>query len=445
MKIQLPILIASIATTLSCTTPAISQVTLSAKKPILSNSEAPKVQLKLDLVEFLGPTVGVAVSKLHAELDDRGLPPVNVLFGPATEDIKIPELRLRNVTGPDALRLIATAADCELESILSVDDLKPKSRYARPDQDLLPAVIGYRIVGNPQSNRGFGFQQMKQNDGMTYAPVATSYRTHAAGSTIPKSTPSIPGQPAPARPAPKAPKESLATSLAKADRPELSGGAGSSGSSGAAGGLGGGGRRMGIAGAGGVGMSAPGMAPGGMGGIGGGSGVMSMGYDPFSGGNQPEPIVTRVYALARITSFTQFPDLEKTLLEILDLSGTKSDDAKISLHEKTNVLVVRARGSVHELVAQFLSSLEKNAKEADSSAAAKAERRYQSLISEVKIREQQMELKLQDAERQRARTEQEMEARLRESDRQRSQAEAEARKIQKELLTVQDRIKSQQK
>jgi hypothetical protein len=64
-----------------------------------------------------------------------------VIYAPEARTIQVPDLVLRNVSGPDALRLIAVSASCEPEPILGSDGL----------------VIGFRVLPLAQSlGGGFG-------------------------------------------------------------------------------------------------------------------------------------------------------------------------------------------------------------------------------------------------------------------------------------------------
>ncbi len=458
MKRKSPTIIAALTLCLIAS-PLRVQSAAATPEPLAPASVAAKpaaLPVKLEFLHITGDHLGVAVEQLQEILEAEKHESINVVFGGRAADAQIPELRLRNVTGPDALRLLATAANCKLEPILSTEEFRPKAGWTGP---VIPDVIGYHIV-SPEPGPVFISYQARapQSSGFGSAMTSLAATTGRADSTSNGSSQFQPAtasrakiSPLPGASGKKSKPPVAIDSEGNAIQPKPSGnpfgGGGVPGKAPAAGGFGLGGGvagGLGAPGMGGSGGTSRGGLPGMMGGIvsyAGGMGMaMADGY-----GSQPPPITTRVYALAETTRSTPFTDIEKTLLEILELDGSKPEDAKISLHEKTNVLVVRAREPIHSLVAQLLESLEKNAKESDTSAAAKAERRYQSLISEVKLREQQMELKLQDAERQRARVEQEMQQRLNEAAKLRAQAEDESRKIQKELRSVQDRIKSQQK
>ena len=125
--------------------------------------------------------------------------------------------------------------------------------------------------------------------------------------------------------------------------------------------------------------------------------------------------ITRIYAVGRVTSNVKFEEVEKTLIAVLAAAGQKPEQAKISLHESTNVLVVRGNSEIPDMVAQLLESLEKNQKNHDES-------------QETKMKLQQHRFEREIEELQRARAE--------------AEAEAEARDLQKRLRDIQFGVKS---
>jgi hypothetical protein len=62
-------------------------------------------------------TINSAVAQLLEAMKAAQLPEINVLYSPGSAEKRIPGLNLRNVTGTDALRLIAVSADCEAQPI----------------------------------------------------------------------------------------------------------------------------------------------------------------------------------------------------------------------------------------------------------------------------------------------------------------------------------------
>jgi hypothetical protein len=87
------------------------------------------------------------IPKLQRELEDAGLQRLNIIYGNPNmaRAHRVPEMSLRNVSGPDALRLIATAAGCEAEPI-NGEDLRIIGyrvfAVARPSIDLLGMDAG---------------------------------------------------------------------------------------------------------------------------------------------------------------------------------------------------------------------------------------------------------------------------------------------------------------
>jgi hypothetical protein len=91
----------------------------------------------------------------------------------------------------------------------------------------------------------------------------------------------------------------------------------------------------------------------------------------------PSGRLTRIYPLGAVTSRADarlglddvgnpkpsawlFPDLEKTLREVLKTDGVAENQVTLAFHEKTNVLVVNSTEAVHLLVNQLLQALEQN-------------------------------------------------------------------------------------
>ena len=81
-----------------------------------------------------GGTVESAVAELLGAMKAAQFPELNVLYEPGAANLPVPELNLRNVTGPDALRLIAVSADCEAMPIQSHQNAE---------------IIGYQITQKP--------------------------------------------------------------------------------------------------------------------------------------------------------------------------------------------------------------------------------------------------------------------------------------------------------
>ena len=90
-------------------------------------------------IRITGGTMAASIEEVQAALEAAKKPPINVLLGPGTQEIKVPNLTLRKVTGPDALKLIAASTGCMLEPI--------------PGEH--SEVIGYKVVA-PAARRGDG-------------------------------------------------------------------------------------------------------------------------------------------------------------------------------------------------------------------------------------------------------------------------------------------------
>jgi hypothetical protein len=63
-----------------------------------------------------------AIELLAKHLRDNGEEVPNVILGAGTEQMAVPTLTLRNISGLDALQMIATAAGCELDRVGAADD-----------------------------------------------------------------------------------------------------------------------------------------------------------------------------------------------------------------------------------------------------------------------------------------------------------------------------------
>jgi hypothetical protein len=97
-----------------------------------------------------GPLVA-AVDELSRTLEAARLPEMNVIYAPEARTILVPDLVLRNVTGPDALRLITVSAGCEMTPIPGSDDVTIGFRVFAPAQGA-PGSLG-----NPELGAHTGF------------------------------------------------------------------------------------------------------------------------------------------------------------------------------------------------------------------------------------------------------------------------------------------------
>lgn len=379
-------------------------------KSVKANKSAKLSSTRIELVEIRSGSLKHAVDHLKEQLEQNSLPPMNVILGAGTSDLVVPDLLLRNVAGADALRLLCTSAQCEMDPIFSESNT-PEGRVSE-------YVIGYQIYSPvPRSRAGqargvtgfFGSIGGAVPGRAKTAPIypaaassldtgmtATSGRMDGIG-TAPVAKAKASGLDSTSRRAAKPSygvedgyADSMGSSAKKKRRPSSFG-------------FGGGGEGMDF---GGVGDDdAGGMFDSGM-----------SGFQPASS--------TQIYALGRVTTDVKFEEVEKTLISILAAAGLNPEQAKISLHETTNVLVVKGSTAAHSMVAQLLQSLEKNQKDNEVSEAAKAKRRESELISEMNLMKHRYERQMEDLMKTRA------------------MVEAEARELQKRLRELQDELRS---
>jgi hypothetical protein len=328
---------------------------------------------KLELIDIKGNTLTEAVEELQEALGKNGQSPINILFAANTGQAGVPHLVLRNVSGPDALRLLATASDCTLEPILSTD---PSASAG---------IIGYQIKA--VSKAGSYYYSSTRTSGKSPAPGRSNPRTYdpySGGGGAPYSA-----QKKPSQTSGSFSTQIPGSSQSATTRPSKS-------------------------------SSTPKASTQAMSGFGGsGMGVSSFGYSP-----KPQQPTVRVYALGRITPSVKFEELEDTLFRLLEAAGNKPSDTVISVHEKTNVLIVRGSEEDHRLVADLVDSLEQNQQHTDASELAKTERRYQGAMNELKMIERRNEQRMAEINQERA------------------QAEDEARELAKELRALRDELKS---
>lgn len=177
MRTTLPKSVALLAVALLCAPPAFAQVR-SDSKPVPAKSPAPvavpvapkppappvapsppgfstiapvpatAAPRKLSVLQIPLSELAVAVEILQRALEDNGLEQLNILFGPDTKEQEVSGVVLRNVTGPDALQLIAAAAGCTVEPMYSTESQTP------PGLPVLVGVkapvIGYQLRGKPK-------------------------------------------------------------------------------------------------------------------------------------------------------------------------------------------------------------------------------------------------------------------------------------------------------
>lgn len=334
MRTTLPKSVALLAVALLCAPPAFAQVK-SEPKPVPAKSPAPVAApaapkppappvapsppgfstiapvpatpagRRLPEVHIDGLPLRDAIALLHELLKEEKLEPMNILLAPDTHNLTVPEFRVRNVTGPDALQLIAAATGCTAEPMFSTDPTAPTTQTRPPGSSITghyPPVVAYMLRPKPNASS---------------AP--------------------------------------------------------------------------------------PGMSP-----------SMMMPAGRSASATSPSGRLTRIYPLGAVTTATKFPDVEKTIRDILKADGVAENQVSLALHEKTNVLVVNAGEQVHNLVEQLLTALNTNTSQVERlntardramgreelESAVRAQKRLAEELAErdALLRELQKELrKLQDA------------------------------------------------
>lgn len=300
-----------------------SQTTLGAPETLTVKSTG---STPLKLLKTSPGGLREVVDLLQEQLESEALEPINVIFGPGTETKLVPELLFRNVSGPDALQLIATAADCEAEPLLGV------SRN----------VIGYRLTSTIRPSR--------PSRAIASSRIPATPRTAVPSRRVfQESMPTKP--PGASEPQPfdfpetEAPKGGSAqtSSFRSGAGPQIRYGAG-----------------VGEGASGNPNSSSIGSSQQVSGYTGGGSRVYTYGGTPAA---ETRIQNTRVYPLAAITASTEFNEIEATMTDLLKVDGKSSEDVKLVFHDKTGVLVVRGTEHVHVLVSDLLESLTENQRE----------------------------------------------------------------------------------
>jgi hypothetical protein len=288
--------------------------------PGLSVIEEPPPQitsLKLD-----GAPLRDAIEIIQNYLEERKLQPINVVLSvPKGSDIRVPALTLRNVSGPDALMLIVTAAGLEMKPIMSTDQLR---------------VVGWEICAPPAPARmktAMG-QIIHMNSGGGWGVEASA----AAPSSVMALPPPLATTTEPAPPAPLAPG-STPTPV-----PAAGVNVGTEGVSGKVPVL----SELPV-----VGRVFTAGAP-----------APTLSLDSSSTitapALSPNARDTRVYALGTVTTYASFADVEKTLRDMLEADGIKPSDVTLSFHEKTNVLVANGTMRAHGLIDQLVQALSRD-------------------------------------------------------------------------------------
>ena len=108
---------------------------------------------KLSLLETPACPLEGAVLHLQRALEASNMEPLNILFGPDTKDLEVASLNLRNISGEDALHLIAAAANCTVETMTTKEAQGITVGYS-PAENTVYAypmrVIGYMFRAKPK-------------------------------------------------------------------------------------------------------------------------------------------------------------------------------------------------------------------------------------------------------------------------------------------------------
>ncbi|HEX5176528.1 MAG TPA: hypothetical protein VFV83_05845 [Chthoniobacteraceae bacterium] len=258
------------------------------------------------------------------------LPEINVIYGPGAADLPVPEVKIRNVSAPDVLRLIATSAGCETEPILSAQDAS--------------TVIGYKVtpplpVASANARSG-GMLSGLDGHFSSYAP--TTSPPLAGNNTSPSRRNSYEAggdkSAGPGIPMLSAPP--IRTSKNPASRPAIN--------------------------------------------VMGDGRIVSMGLNPQN------PVV-RIYPLGTITTTVKFPDIEATLHDVLKAEEGVAESTKLALHEKTNVLVVTGPPQAQELVNQYVEALQKNQTAAENASGSRNELTRETTQLRIELQAQEHE------------------------------------------------------
>lgn len=271
-------------------------------------------------INFPGGPLQDAVGAVQDALERAKAEPVNVVISISKDQPAfVPALVLRNVTGPDALMLIATAAGVEFRPV------------SKPGES---RVIGWELAPGP---RAFG-----GGTAFTTPPTPTS----APAPVVYTAPPALIAQPltSPSVATPGVPSSATIVGGSANGLPMLSS----------------------VPGVGHV-FTATALEPPRLEGatnFAGGGGLQAAtgtGGDVVVATVAENSRETRVYALGSLVWYAPFPDIEKTLREMLETDGFKPGDIKLSFHEKTNVLVANGAPRAHQLIDQLIQALSRDA------------------------------------------------------------------------------------
>ncbi len=118
--------------------------------PVETTPTAGPAPRKLSLFETEVWPVEAAVQHLQTQLQLNKMEPLNILFGQDTKDLEVANLTLRNVSGADALQLIAASAGCTVEPMYSTDAQATPGQPSPFGYNRAPTVIGYTFRAKPK-------------------------------------------------------------------------------------------------------------------------------------------------------------------------------------------------------------------------------------------------------------------------------------------------------
>jgi hypothetical protein len=262
------------------------------------------VAKKLSAFKSPAGPLKTVVESLQKMLLTQNLEPINILIAPDAEGMVVPELDARNVSGIEALSLIASAASCLLQPVYTPD--ATGSPYLSSIPGSAQTIVGYKLQLPQSALRGGGRGSVR---GALPGGGGDAKYNQLVQST-PDKVPSAGSSAARNGVTPQGPAITPA-----------------------------------------INQGAPGI--GGVVGFGGGGGM------PGSAASNSD-IQTRVYPLATIEASTAFGEIMKTLEDLLTTAGVAKDQVKLAFHEKTNVLILRGPAEAQAVVEQLLTALDQN-------------------------------------------------------------------------------------
>ena len=301
-----------------------------------------------------------ALDLLAKHLRDTGQEVPNVILGAGTEQLPVPSLTLRNISGLDALQMIATATGCELERIPAADDPSRAAGWLIRVQSRSPGIPP-------------GFFGGETGGGLPGVAAPFAGRSAAMAPWVAPQ----PGAPAPGTPDPNAPSGGNAFGAAGIPADVGPTGAGNNGLRGT---------------------------------------VVSFGAPA----GDPSRAVTMVYPVGGLLAEGKPSDamsaLEEALKVAIESAGLAGEKPRLSFHEKTKVLIIKGSPELQQLVGSFLDALEKNRASASAGELAQTKNEITRIRETAELRESEMSMQLKRLEVQIAELDAERRALLRRSE-----------------------------